>query len=83
MNINIRILDHLITLFEIDQVVAEKTKAVRDQRFADAATILEQQRALEQRLLTVEELKELRTEVYRLQSIDNTQTPEEGKGGEV
>lgn len=73
MNINIRILDHLITLFEIDQILSDKHDAVKGQRFADAVIILERQRELEKKLLTIDELKNLRSEIDRLQATEGKQ----------
>lgn len=78
MSINIRVLDHLITLFEIDQVLQEKSHAVKEQRFADAVLILERQRTLEKKLLTVDELRNLRAEINRLQANENNKTDNNG-----
>lgn len=65
MSINIKLLDYLIDLIELQEVIAEKNTAVRKQEFAEDAKILERQRELEGRILTSAQLKELRNQLIQ------------------
>ena len=65
MDINIKLLDFLIDLIELQEVIQEKNSAVRKQEFNEATNILEKQRAIEGRILTSAQLKELRNELTK------------------
>ncbi len=52
--------DHLIGIFELNSIQMEKEKSVREQRYADAAGILDRERELKKTLPTLEEMKTLR-----------------------
>ena len=65
MDINIKLLDFLIDLIELQEVIAEKNSAVRKQEFNEATNILEKQRAIEGRMLTSAQLKELRNQLMQ------------------
>lgn len=63
MNLNIKLLDYLIDLVELQEVIAEKNLAVRNQNFEEASKVLVRQRGIEDRILTSQQLKELRNEL--------------------
>lgn len=60
-NINTIILDWMIAEREMLLKLQEKEKAVRSQDFQRAATLLEEQREIEKRLPTLEQLQELKS----------------------
>lgn len=60
ININTTILDWMIAEREMLLKLQEKEKAVRSQDFQRAATLLEEQREIEKRLPTLEQLQELK-----------------------
>jgi hypothetical protein len=62
-NINIIILDWMIAERELFLKVTEKNAAVRNQQFALAAKLLDEQRAIETRLPTMEQLQKLKKEI--------------------
>ena len=62
-DINIIILDWLIAERECIELVNKKHTAVRNQEFAKAAEILEQQHEVEKRIPTSDQLKELREQL--------------------
>jgi hypothetical protein len=62
-NINIIILDWMIAERELFLKVTEKNTAVRSQQFALAAKLLDEQRAIENRLPTMEQLQKLKKEI--------------------
>ncbi len=59
-NINIIILDWMIAEREMLLKIQEKERAVRVQDFKKAATLLEEQREIEKRLPTLEQLHEIK-----------------------
>lgn len=59
-NINVIILDWMIAERELWLKVQEKNTAVKNQEFNKAATILKEQREIETRLPTLEQLHELK-----------------------
>lgn len=59
-NINIIILDWMIAEREMLLKMQEKERAVRSQDFKRAAILLEEQREIEKRLPTLEQLHELK-----------------------
>lgn len=60
ININTTILDWMIAEREMLLKLQEKEKAVRSQDFQRAATLLEEQREIEKRLPTLQQLQELK-----------------------
>jgi uncharacterized protein YqgQ len=59
-DINVMILDWLIAEREVIELINLKNAAVRSQQYAEAAKILEQQREVEKRIPSSDQLKELR-----------------------
>lgn len=59
-NINIVILDWLIAERELFLKVNEKNNAVRNQDFEEASKLLSEQREIEKRLPTIEQLTEMK-----------------------
>jgi hypothetical protein len=59
-NINLIVLDWMIAERELYLKVNEKNTAVRNQQFDIAAKLLEEQREIERRLPTIEQLKEMK-----------------------
>jgi DNA-binding winged helix-turn-helix (wHTH) protein len=59
-NINLIVLDWMIAERELYLKVNEKNTAVRNQQFDVAAKLLEEQREIESRLPTIEQLKEMK-----------------------
>ena len=59
-NINLIVLDWMITERELYLKVNEKNTAVRNQNFDAAAKLFEEQREIERRLPTIEQLKEMK-----------------------
>jgi hypothetical protein len=62
-NINLTIINWMIAERELFLKVNEKNTAVRNQDFALAAKLLEEQREIEQRLPSMEQLRELKKEI--------------------
>jgi len=62
-NINIIVIDWLIAERELFLKVSEKNAAVRNQDFVLASKLLEEQREIEKRLPTMEQLQQLKKEV--------------------
>ena len=63
ININLSIIDWMIAERELLFKINEKNAAVRNQDFALAAKLLEEQREIEKRLPTMEQLQEMKREV--------------------
>lgn len=62
-NINITIINWLIAEREMILKINEKNKAVRNQEFALAVKLLEEQREIESRLPTMEQLQEMKKQL--------------------
>lgn len=62
-NINLVVLDWMIAERELYLKVNEKNTAVRNQQFDVAAKLLEEQREIEKRLPTMEQLQELKKQI--------------------
>lgn len=62
-NINLIILDWMIAERELFLKVNEKNAAVRNQEFGLAEKLLEEQREIENRLPTMEQLQNLKKEI--------------------
>lgn len=76
-NINITILEWMIAEREMLLKLQEKERAVRSQDFNKAVILLEEQRAIEKRLPTFEQLQELKTYYQQNQ----TNAPTENNAG--
>jgi hypothetical protein len=62
-NINLIIINWMIAERELFLKVNEKNAAVRNQDFALAAKLLEEQRAIEKRLPNMEQLQEMKNKI--------------------
>lgn len=64
-NINVAIIDWMIAEREWILKVNEKNAAVRNQEFALAANLLKEQREIEKRLPTMEQLQEMKKQIEK------------------
>jgi hypothetical protein len=62
-NINLIVLDWMIAERELLFKINEKNAAVRNQEFALAAKILEEQREIEKRLPTIDQLRQMKKDI--------------------
>lgn len=69
-DINVTILDWMIAEREMLLKLQEKERAVRSQDFKRAAQLLEEQREIEKRLPTLEQLQELKESYIKTSSDD-------------
>ena len=72
MNINIRLLDHLIAMAEANRAIALKNDAVRRQDFEAAVTFREQEVAAIEKMMHPDELKQLREELIHDTPVEET-----------
>lgn len=74
MNINIKLLDHLIAIAKVNKAINLKNQSVRRQDFESASKYREDEKEALKGLLSVEELIELRNQL----TAPNDQPPLEG-----
>jgi hypothetical protein len=70
-NINLMIVNWMIAEKELFLKIEEKNEAVRNQKFALAAKLLEQQHDIESRLPTLEQLHKLKKQIIAAKEEDN------------